>query len=84
MANQKPKASEAGVGSMIVGGEEVTLLNDNLYSKIRTTLGYSGWFEEAVKSADFNKLAVSAVSSWALSVPGRSIHCALPAVFGVR
>lgn len=61
MAARKSKtSSEAGVGSLTVAGEEVTLLNDNLYSKVRSTLGYSGWFEEAVKDADFGKLAVRA------------------------
>lgn len=52
------KTSDAGLGSMVIAGEDVTLLNDQHFSRIRTTLGYTGWIEDALKDADFGKLAV--------------------------
>lgn len=60
---------------MVVGNEEVTLLNDNLYSKVRSTLGYSGWFEDAMKDADFAKLAVSRSGASARLHPTPACWC---------
>ena len=43
---------------MTVGGEAVVLLNDELFNRVRTTLGYATWVEAALEKFEFKHLAV--------------------------
>ena len=45
-------------GTMNVGGESVVLLNDDLFGRVRSTLGYGEWAMEALRKFDFKHLAV--------------------------
>ena len=46
--------------SLKVGGEDCTQFNADLFSRLRTQLGYDSWVFQALETFDFGKLAVRA------------------------